>query len=678
MRTPIRSSGLARLAVAAATVVLVAVGALPAHAATYSTVTLTVRSTNIPAGTPVRLTRFETNSTASSSRTVSFGADRTAVFTNVTAGYSYTVHVSPEMGASLPVQSLGGGSSSQDGRRFTITGATMTQSVQFDLVAPAWVTGKIYGSPAVLASTTVYSNVLNEVTRQWVFQSSAKPAADGTYRLPVMPNSRFIAWASASVPVGDSTAEYGRDYGAGRIELPSTNSVTLPVSPASGGTATHLPISLTTPKANLNVEVAGIDDEGDVEVTLYSLATGSRTPRPASDEGTARFTALTPGRYLITAYDRTTRAGASRTVNILSSRTEKLTLAPVIGTLPLHVDLTYGSQIGTLHSVDVKVAGSIPGVTVSTAWTSAQKPVGTGPTYRTTPNDLGNYVRAITVATASGYMPAVALSNLGYVGIGAAPRAKVAPAVSGTFATGRTVTLSKGTWDGAVTLRPQWTRNGVAIPGATKWTYRLTAADMGRRVAATITATLPGHEDGTITVPARTSARGAKASYRATVKGTAKVGSRLTAAKAPSGWKASYRWYRNGKAVKGATKRTYTPVAADAAKRLKVKVKLTRAGYTTTTKTSASTAKVARATARITAKAGKGRATITVKAAGVKAPTGKVTVTDGRARTTVTLKAKQKGKVTVKLARGTRKVTVAYSGSSSVTTTSTRVTLKIR
>ena len=65
------------------------------------------------------------------------------------------------------------------------------------------------------------------------------------------------------------------------------------------------------------------------------------------------------------------------------------------------------------------------------------------------------------------------------------------------------------------------------------------------------------------------------------IKGTALVGSKLTATAtvSPAGATLAYQWLRNGKAIAGATKSTYTLVAADAVTKLSVKV---TAGKSTT------------------------------------------------------------------------------------------------
>ncbi|MDF1488878.1 sunset domain-containing protein [Tessaracoccus caeni] len=79
------------------------------------------------------------------------------------------------------------------------------------------------------------------------------------------------------------------------------------------------------------------------------------------------------------------------------------------------------------------------------------------------------------------------------------------------------------------------------------------------------------------------------------ISGTAQVGKKLTATPgtwAPSGVKLSYQWLRDGKAIKGATKSTYTLTSSDKGKKISVQVKGSKSGYTSVTKTSSKTSAV--------------------------------------------------------------------------------------
>ncbi|WP_297104019.1 RCC1 domain-containing protein [Tessaracoccus sp.] len=86
-----------------------------------------------------------------------------------------------------------------------------------------------------------------------------------------------------------------------------------------------------------------------------------------------------------------------------------------------------------------------------------------------------------------------------------------------------------------------------------------------------------------------------KATPTPTISGTVAVGKKLTV-KAGS-WKPapvelSYQWLRDGKSIKGATKKSYTLTASDTGKKITVKVTGSKKGYAKVSKTSKATAKV--------------------------------------------------------------------------------------
>ncbi|MGJ9406502.1 hypothetical protein ACHABQ_09290 [Nesterenkonia aurantiaca] len=96
-----------------------------------------------------------------------------------------------------------------------------------------------------------------------------------------------------------------------------------------------------------------------------------------------------------------------------------------------------------------------------------------------------------------------------------------------------------------------------------------------------------------------TTSRAALKTLRAptpTISGAAAVGTKLTAKPGTwtSGTSLSYRWSAEGRAISGATRSSFTPTTAQQGKRITVQVTGKRSGYTTASKTSAATLKVAR------------------------------------------------------------------------------------
>jgi hypothetical protein len=130
----------------------------------------------------------------------------------------------------------------------------------------------------------------------------------------------------------------------------------------------------------------------------------------------------------------------------------------------------------------------------------------------------------------------------------------------------------------------------VAITGATKSSYKLTASDAGKKLTVKVTAARSGYA----TTPRVSSERTvAYATFNTAptpkITGTVKVGhtvavSRGTWSPTPSSY--SYKWYRNGVAIVDATKSSYKLTASDAGKTLTVKVTAKKSGYTSKSRTS--------------------------------------------------------------------------------------------
>lgn len=167
------------------------------------------------------------------------------------------------------------------------------------------------------------------------------------------------------------------------------------------------------------------------------------------------------------------------------------------------------------------------------------------------------------------------------------------PKISGSAAVGYTLKIS-GKPSGT-TLSYRWKRNGVSISGATKSTYKVATADLGKKLTVTVTSKRSGYT--TLTKTSAATARVVRVfkSYVPKISGTARVGSKLTAT--TTAWSPkptySYQWYRNGVAVSGATSSTRILSTSDLGKKITVKITGRKSGYLTTSKTSAATAAVA-------------------------------------------------------------------------------------
>jgi hypothetical protein len=192
------------------------------------------------------------------------------------------------------------------------------------------------------------------------------------------------------------------------------------------------------------------------------------------------------------------------------------------------------------------------------------------------------------------------LSAIGVIApgaLGAPPVNVTRPTITGTPREGQTLTATNGTWENSPTaFQYQWQRCNadgagcVAIANATKKTYLLTSADVGRTMRVRVLAV---NADGAAAARSnpteRVTTSGAQApqnTSRPTISGVARVGEELTVD--PGSWSGApdsfaYQWQRcdvDGAScfdVGGATGKTYGVRLADLGYRLRVVVKATSA-----------------------------------------------------------------------------------------------------
>lgn len=214
----------------------------------------------------------------------------------------------------------------------------------------------------------------------------------------------------------------------------------------------------------------------------------------------------------------------------------------------------------------------------------------TNPTYTLTGTDVGRKITAKVTAKRYGYKTGSVTTAARTVS-STVLKSVDKPKINGTIRRGSTVTATKGTWNVAPTSYSyQWYRNGAAIKGATKPTYKITTTDIGRKITAKVTAKRHGYNSGSSNTAARTAAGTAFESVgRPKISGTRKVGHTLTAkpgVASPQAMSYSYQWYRDAKAINGATKRTYKLRAADEGSDMTVKVTVKRTYYSSASSTS--------------------------------------------------------------------------------------------
>jgi hypothetical protein len=241
---------------------------------------------------------------------------------------------------------------------------------------------------------------------------------------------------------------------------------------------------------------------------------------------------------------------------------------------------------------------------------------------------------------------------------------------------GRTVTLS-GAGTRTITVAAAHQPTGRAITGRAALTATAVAAPPagtqnigGEQARGPAT----GAEVAGVSVPV-SELTAAQAAQLAPVAGSGGVPGTTVAvpASATGGWTdVAYQWFRNGESIKGATSAHYTVKAADAGRRLTVRITRRGGGIAETfTLHEISVPKLAsKVKLAPRMRNGAPAVEIEVSVAKLTQPTGKIVIRAAGQRKAVRLTAKHKGKILVPLAnlpRGkTVLVTVSYKGTSQI------------
>ena len=116
-------------------------------------------------------------------------------------------------------------------------------------------------------------------------------------------------------------------------------------------------------------------------------------------------------------------------------------------------------------------------------------------TYTLTPTDVGTTITVMVTGTKGGYTTTSKTSaSTAKVALGGLTSS--AAKISGTVKVGKTLTAKTGSWKPATTsFSYQWYRNSNAITRAKQATYKLTAADKGKKLKVKITGTATGYKN---------------------------------------------------------------------------------------------------------------------------------------------------------------------------------------
>jgi hypothetical protein len=291
-------------------------------------------------------------------------------------------------------------------------------------------------------------------------------------------------------------------------------------------------------------------------VSVQSGASNSYTPLIGDDTKTLTC--------LVTATNSQGSASEGASNSLVIGRTPVNTVAPVISGTN-----TFGSTLTTTNGTFTGTAT----LTYTYQWLRGGSPIA-GQTASTYVIGSSDSLAAITceVTATNSYGSDSEVSNTITVA-NFAPVNSVAPTVSpsGTQSTGTLITASVGTWSGVapITYEYKWTRNSVAISGATASTYTIQVADDGTTIRVEVKGTNAYGVSAFIASSNSVSAANVIAPVNTVapvISGTAVVGQTLsttngTWSNSPTSF--SYQWKRGATNI-GTNSSTYTLVQADA------------------------------------------------------------------------------------------------------------------
>jgi hypothetical protein len=119
----------------------------------------------------------------------------------------------------------------------------------------------------------------------------------------------------------------------------------------------------------------------------------------------------------------------------------------------------------------------------------------TGHSYKLVTADIGAKITFSTTGTKAGFVTKTQTSTATAAILNGKPFTKAAtPVITGSLKVGKTLGTNNGYWSPSPTkVTYQWLRNLAPIAGATKSTYKLTAADLGTSIRVKITVTRSGY-----------------------------------------------------------------------------------------------------------------------------------------------------------------------------------------
>ena len=138
--------------------------------------------------------------------------------------------------------------------------------------------------------------------------------------------------------------------------------------------------------------------------------------------------------------------------------------------------------------------------TLKRRWLRDGQPISgaTAARYRTRPADVGHDLTFRVIAIRAGYAATTAASTPVRIRPGTL-RVRKAPGITGKRTAGHSLAGHVGKWRPTPKLARQWLCDGLAIAGATRSTWKLTAADRGHTLQVRVTATRAGYTTVVVT-----------------------------------------------------------------------------------------------------------------------------------------------------------------------------------
>jgi len=236
----------------------------------------------------------------------------------------------------------------------------------------------------------------------------------------------------------------------------------------------------------------------------------------------------------------------------------------------------------------------------------------TSKSYDVRTGDLGAELRVTAIGRADGYAAGKSTSQPVTVTAGTIGVVK-APAITGEARVGSTLAVSDGEYSVAdASFGYAWFADGEQLEGETGSTLELTDAELGAVITARVTATRNGYEPLTTETVATDAVAPAPVGLEnvapPVVTGTAAVGKTLSAStgewesngEPASGLSFRYQWLRDGAAISGATKASYTLTSGNRGAKLAVRVTASGEGFVTASAESTPTKTVVAGTIVIT------------------------------------------------------------------------------